>query len=264
VKFLRNYSPTPGLAKIVSKGRMGLKLMEFGLLQMRKGEEFALSNGNNETALVVLGGKCVVSSDGFEFKNVGDRKDVFSGKAHTVYIPCKNSYRIKALTKLEIAWIQSPSELGSKPAHITPDMVRQFSIGRDNFTRTAFMIIDDRFDCQHFFIGEALVPPGNWASYPPHRHDVDNLPVEVDMEETYFFRFNPSQGFGIQKIYTDNRSIDVTYTILNNDTVGIPKGYHPVVCAPGYTMYYLWIMTGKNRKFLSYKDPAHARAAGSH
>ena len=264
MRFLRQYRPAPGLTKIVRKRQMGLKLTEFGIIQMRKGEESTLANGSNETALVVLGGKCVVSGGNFEFRNVGDRKDVFSGKAHAVYIPCKNTYEIKALTKLEIAWMQSPSKLASKPAHITPDMVKQSSIGRDNFTRTAFMIIDDSFDCQHFFIGEALVPSGNWASYPPHRHDFDNLPVEVDMEETYFFKFSPSQGFGIQRIYTDDRSIDETYTIQNNDTVGIPKGYHPVVCAPGYTMYYLWVMTGKNRKFLSYKDPAHAWAAGPH
>jgi len=124
-------------------------------------------------------------------------------------------------------------------------------------------MLTDAFPAAHLFIGEAYVPSGNHASYPPHRHDFDNLPVEVDMEELYFFRFNPEQGYGIQKIYTDNRDINFTCTVKQNDTTLIPRGYHPVINAPGYTMYYLWIMAGQNhRKFLSVIDPDHKWIVG--
>ncbi|MDD5677666.1 MAG: 5-deoxy-glucuronate isomerase [Kiritimatiellae bacterium] len=261
MNYLRKYINAPGFTKIVKKNDMGLKLTEFGLIKLRSGEEYAAFNGANETALVVLGGRCRLQGDGFLFENVGDRKDVFSGKPHAVYLPCRTNYAIKALTNLEVAWTQSPAGLAAKPCHIRPEKVSSVSIGKNSFLRTAQMIIDEGFSSNHFIIGEAQVPAGNWASYPPHRHDFDNLPEEVDMEEIYFFRFNPEQGFGIQKIYTGNRGIDETYTIQNNDTVGIPQGYHPVACAPGYSMYYLWIMTGNNRRFLSYKDPAHAWVA---
>ena len=261
MNYLGKYKHTPGFTKIIKKNDMGLKLTEFGLIKLRNGEEYEAFNGENETALVVLSGRCMLQGNGFLFEKVGDRKDVFSGKPHAVYIPFRNKYKIKALSDLEVAWTESPSSLASKPCHIRPEQVKSVSIGKKKFSREAQMIIDDSFDSSHFFIGEAQVPSGNWASYPPHRHDFDNLPEEVNMEEIHFFRFNPEQGFGIQKIYTDNGSIDKTYTIRNNDTVGIPEGYHPVVCAPGYAMYYLWIMTGNNRKFLSHKDPAHAWVA---
>jgi len=261
MNYLKKYTNTPGFAKIVKKNDMGLKLMEFGLIKLRKDEEYGAFNGDNETALIVLGGCCEIKGDDFLFENVGGRKDVFSGKPHAVYIPRQSRYKIKALSDLEIAWTESPSSLASKPRHIRPEQMKDVSLGKNNFSRTAQMIIDDSFNSNHFFIGEAQVPSGNWASYPPHRHDFDNLPEEVDMEEIYFFRFNPAQGFGIQKIYNDSNTIDETYTIRNNDTLGIPEGYHPVVCAPGYTMYYLWIMTGENRKFVSHKDPDHAWVA---
>lgn len=258
MNYLKQYESKPGFTKIVKKNDMGLKITEFGLIKLRSGEEYTAANGANETALIVLGGRCQVQGAGFKFEEVGARKDVFAGLPHAVYLPPQSKYTIKALADLEIAWTESPSQLAAKPRHIEPGQVKSVAIGKSNYTREARMIIYEDFECGHFIIGEAIVPPGNWASYPPHRHDFDNLPEEVDMEEIYFFRFNPEQGFGIQKIYTDDRSIDETYTIQNNDTVGIPAGYHPVVCAPGYTMYYLWIMTGNIRRFLSYKDPAHA------
>ena len=261
MNYLKKYANAPGFTKIVRKNDMGLKLMEFGLIRLRNGEEYEAFNGENETVLVVLGGRCMLQGNGFQFEQVGDRMDVFSGKPHAVYIPFRNKYKIKALSDLELAWTESPSTPAFKPRHIRPEEVKSVAIGKNNFAREAQMIIYENFDCRHFIIGEVIAPSGHWASYPPHRHDFDNLPEEVKMEEIYFFRFKPEQGFGIQKIYTDNRSIDETYTIRNNDTIGIPEGYHPVVCAPGYAMYYLWIMAGDKRRFLSHKDPAHAWVA---
>ena len=101
-------------------------------------------------------------------------------------------------------------------------------------------MLDETFDSEHFYIGEGMIPSGNWSGYPPHRHDFDDLPGEIDMEETYFYRFDPPQGFGIQKVYQPDGSIDETYTVKNNDTVAIAEGYHPLCGAPGYQMYYLW------------------------
>ncbi len=120
------------------------------------------------------------------------------------------------------------------------------------------MILTDNCPSAHFFIGEAFVPSGNHASFPPHRHEFDRLPDEIAMEEVYFFRFQPAQGYGIQKIYTDDHSINFTGTVRQNDATLIPRGYHPVVNAPGYTMYYFWVMAGWNhRAFLSVVDPDH-------
>jgi 5-deoxy-glucuronate isomerase len=256
--YLKHYTKAEGFTKISTIGDGDLKLTEFGIISLRKGETYKSTTGGSEVALVVLGGTCRVHGDGFDFKKVGERKDVFSGKPYTVYIPCEKSYQIEAVTNVELAWTASPSDLKTDAYLITPEQVKEAHIGKENYQRDALLMLTDAFPAKHLYIGEAYVPSGNHASYPPHRHDFDNLPVEVDMEELYFFRFNPSKGYGIQKIYTDDRSIDFTCTVKENDTTLIPKGYHPVINAPGYTMYYLWIMAGqKNRKFVSVIDPDH-------
>ena len=262
--YLKHYEQQQGFTKISTIGDGDLELTEFGIINLKRGKEYSANSVGSETALIILAGKCSVSGDGFDFKNIGKRENIFSGKPYTVYIPYGKSYTVIAETDVEIAWTASPSDLKADPYIITPEQVREVHIGNKNYRRDAYLMLTDEFLSAHLFIGEAFVPSGNHASFPPHRHDFDNLPDEVDMEEIYFFRFNPKQGYGIQKIYTDDRSIDFTCTVKENDTTLIPRGYHPVVNAPGYTMYYLWIMTGRNyRKFQSVIDPDHKWILGS-
>ena len=240
---------------------LGMKLTTFGILSLEKGNSYTADTGDNEVALVILGGKCSVKGKDFSFAEVGERKDVFSGKPHTVYLPFHTEYTVTALTDtMDLAVNESPATRGTAPPTvIRPEDTREITIGRDNFTRKATIMLDEKFDSEHFYIGEGLVPSGNWSGYPPHRHDIDNPPEEIDMEETYFYLFDPPQGFGIQKVYTPDGRIDETYTVKNYDTVAIAEGYHPLCGAPGYQMYYLWTMTGAvNRGLISSKDPAHA------
>lgn len=249
-----------GYNNVFELGDYGMKLTRFGILQLEKDTSWEDNTGEMEIAFVLLGGKCAVEGTDFRFDEVGERKSVFEGKPYTLYLPRRTSYRITALTDVDIAVNEAPvSRDTAKPTLITPEMTRTITIGRDNFMRYATIMLDETFDSEHFYIGEGLIPSGNWSGYPPHKHDVDALPDEVDMEETYFYRFNPVQGFGIQKVYTTDGRIDETYTVKNNDTVAIAEGYHPLCGAPGYEMYYLWTMSGpSNRGLISGKDPAHS------
>ena len=257
-KYLRHYKKQNGFTKISSIGDGDLELSEFGIINLQDGEKFEANSGTNENVLIILGGKCSISGNGFDFSEIGGRKNVFSGKPDTVVIPAGTKYKIEAAGDVEIAWVASPSSLEMEAYMISAEDVKEVHIGNENYQRDAYLILTDEQQSQHLFIGEAFVPSGNHASFPPHRHDFDNLPDEVDMEEIYFFRFDPEQGYGIQKVYTDDRSINETYTVENNDTTLLPEGYHPVINAPGYTMYYLWMMAGpNNRKFLSVIDPKH-------
>jgi 5-deoxy-glucuronate isomerase len=172
-------------------------------------------------------------------------------------LPPQTAYKIVALEDLELAVCQAPSSRQGTPQVVPPDGVKEVVIGRNNWQRRALIMVDENVPADYLFIGEAIVASGNWASFPPHRHEEDALPDEVEMEEVYYFRFDRPRGFGIQKVYTDDRSIDETLTVTQHDTILIPRGYHPVVAAPGSTMYYLWIMAGKNRRFLSRIDPDH-------
>ena len=77
-------------------------------------------------------------------------------------------------------------------------------------------------------------------------------------EEAYFFRLNPARGFGMQRVYTDDGSLDEAYTVEDGDVVAIPRGYHPVVAGPGYQLYYLWVLAGNQRVLAPRDDPNHA------
>ena len=249
-----------GYTPIFDCGQYGMKLTAFGLLRLAPGAVYPLATGEYECALVFLGGRAGIAGKNFAFANVGGRNSVFDGKPHAVYLPRRTACTVTALTPVEIAVNWSPASRDTaKPTLIAPETTRELIIGRDNFTRKATIILDETFDSEHFYIGEGLIPSGNWSGYPPHRHDFDRLPEEIDMEETYFYRFDPPQGFGIQKVYTEDGRIDETYTVKNNDTVAIAEGYHPLCGAPGYAMYYLWTMAGAvNRGLISRKDPEHA------
>ena len=259
-ELLFHLRPQSGYNNVFGVGAAGMQLTRFGILKLAAGEAWSGNTGDYEAALVLLGGKCAVSGDGFSFAEVGGRADVFSGKPHTVYLPRHTVYTVKALTALEIAVNESPATRDTaKPTVIAPEQCRVMTLGRDNFTRIATVMLDETFDSEHFYIGDGLIPSGNWSGYPPHRHEFDNPPAEIAMEETYYYRFQPEQGFGIQKVYTPDGTIDETYTVKNHDTVAIARGYHPLCGAPGYQMYYLWTMAGKvNRGLISSKDPLHA------
>jgi 5-deoxy-glucuronate isomerase len=102
-----------------------------------------------------------------------------------------------------------------------------------------------------------FTPNGHWSSYPPHKHDQDNLPHESYLEETYYHKVSPDTGFAVQRVYTDDGSLDETMVIRNGDAVLVPKGYHPVSAPPGYDGYYLNVMAGPVRTWKFHNDPAH-------
>ncbi len=104
---------------------------------------------------------------------------------------------------------------------------------------------------------KSLTPGGHSSSYPPHKHDTDNLPLESSLEETYYHRLNPSQGFAFQRVYTDDRSLDESLAVEDHDVVMVPRGYHPVVVPYGYDSYYLNVMAGPKREWHFKNDPAH-------
>lgn len=250
--------PTSGgdYTPIIEEGNEKLKHIEFGILRLKEGEFFQEDLENKEVALVILEGKCTVKVREKEWKSIGERENVFSGKAYGIYIPPNSSYQIRGEKDGEIAIAKSPSDLKTEPHLVTPREVKVRSAGKGNFQRNVYDIIGSDIKAGRLLVGETINLPGNWSSYPPHKHDEDNLPTESKMEEVYFFKVNPPQGFGFIRLY-DKRH-DEVYTVQNNDVVIIPKGYHPVAAAPGYSLYYLWILAGEKRILSPKDDPEHS------
>ena len=238
-------------------GYSDLKLLNFGILRLRKGRRYRAILKNRETALVVLSGRIDLKCDRYRWASIGRRKDVFSGRAFALYVPPGFEYEIFAITDSEIAICSAPGNIKSVPRLIRPLDIRLRNVGKDNFRRKVYDIVDERIEAQTLLVGETINAPGNWSSYPPHKHDRDNLPEESDLEELYFFKLYPPDGFGVIRIY-DRRKMDKIYVIRNNDVVTIPEGYHPVGVIPGYKIYYLWALAGKKRIMKPRDDPEYA------
>ena len=266
MNLLIRCKPEKGYNKIFDVGEYGMKLTKFGLIKLSKGAKYNGDTGEMEVALVLIGGNFIAttlhseSAQSTRFEVMNGRTSPFTGKPHCLYLPRHTVYAIEAITDVELAYNGSPSTRDTaRPTLIRPEDTRHIELGKDNWRRTSEIILDETFDSEHFYIGEGMIPSGNWSGYPPHRHDVNNPPAELDMEETYFYLFDPPQGFGFQSVYQPDGSVNEAYRVQDHDTVAIAAGYHPLVGAPGYSMYYLWTMAGEQgRGLISSKDPAHA------
>lgn len=256
MRLKKTYAAQAGWNPVVRAHDGGLAFIDLGILRLLPGQTHVLAAGDKEMALIPLTGRCAVTVNGLGRLTVGGRRTVFDGPTDLVYVPRRGGRAEVEATagEVEIAVCRAAATTDHPPRLVTAAEVKMVSIGEGCYRRDALMLLDERYAAARLFIGEAIVPGGNWASWPPHRHDFENPPEEVDMEEVYFFRFDPPQGFGFQRLYTDDRHLDAAFVVGSNDAIIIPEGYHPVAAAPGARMYYLWVMGGDNRKFMSHKD----------
>jgi len=106
-------------------------------------------------------------------------------------------------------------------------------------------------------VTEVYTPAGHWSSYPSHRHDEDDFPRMTYLEETYYMRLDPAQGFAVQRVYTEDGTLDETMAVRDGDVTLVPRGHHPVGAPYGYDLYYLNVMAGPLRKWRFQNDPDH-------
>lgn len=255
--YKKTWNKENGKNALITFENSSLEMLEVDMLRLQPGDRKSYSENEKEYGLVILGGTCSVVGDGFSYENIGKRKDVFDGPATCVYIPGERKFTITGVTECAIAVCKSIAGEGFEPKLIRPEDVIIKHLGKNGWERDAHFILDERCPANLIYIGEAYVASGNWASYPPHKHDDDNMPVEGVQEEIYYYEFDKPSGFGIQRVYTKEGDIDETYTVKSGDIVEIPRGYHPFCCAPGYNNYYLWIMAGENRGFHMTTEEGH-------
>jgi 5-deoxy-glucuronate isomerase len=208
-----------------------------------------------EIAAVILSG--VVDVDGLG--TAGGRSGVFDGPGPTVYAPPNTPLRFRA-TGGPAQIVVASAPLGDgRPGEariIGPADQQVDERGDGNWARTVRTILGPDDDAGRLLLGETINPPGNWSSYPPHKHDTHEPPREVRLEEVYLFKLDPANGFGIQLRY--DGAGEEAFTVRDGDVAAIPAGYHPVVAAPGYRLCYLWVMAGEGRQMIPYLDPEHA------
>ncbi|PHM64937.1 5-deoxy-glucuronate isomerase [Xenorhabdus stockiae] len=225
--------------------------VHFDVYELDEGESITLAASENETCLVLVAGKATVSTTQQRFEQIGDRMSPFERKKpYAVYIAPHEVIEIIAQTHLELAVCQAKGK-GNYPTRlITPQDIGAEQRGNGNNRRYVHNILPDHQPADSLLVVEVYTDEGCTSSYPSHKHDTDNEPQETYLEETYYHRLNPPQGFCLQRVYTDDRLLDETMAVYNKDVVMVPKGYHPVATIAGYDSYYLNVMAGPTRKWL--------------
>ena len=229
----------------------------FEVLRLEAGRTLERDIGGEEVCLILLAGRCNVVVGENEWKDVGGRESPFDGPPHAVYLPPSTTYRVEATTRLDLAICSAPAERGVEPRHIRPEDVQVSTRGSGNAEREVRNILMEGQPAESLLVVEVITPNGHWSSYPPHKHDEDDRPNETYLEETYYHRVRPEKGFAVQKVYSEDRSLDETMTVHDGDTVLVPRGYHAVSAPPGYDLYYLNVMAGPVREWKIKNDPNH-------
>jgi 5-deoxy-glucuronate isomerase len=253
----------PEFIKVTPKSA-GWEHLNFSAVKLEKGTTWHFDSHDNEMALVILGGTAKVETKDHNWESVGSRNNVFNGMPTTLYVSRNNGVNIKALSeKFEfgIGWCKAFSDHPTKL--IEPEDVKIEIRGGGNATRQINQMIMPGFNCDRLVVVEVYTPSGNWSSYPPHKHDVRKMDqngnlLEADLEEIYFYKIDRPEGYAYQRIYTDDRRIDELVLVKDNELVLSPEGYHPVVAAHGFNVYYLNMLAGSDQSLASSDDPEFA------
>jgi 5-deoxy-glucuronate isomerase len=240
-----------------TREQAGWEWMSFLVTRMLPGQTLELRTADEEMVLVWLGGRCIADW-GAGAQSVGARKNVFDGLPYTLYLPAGHEVKIQAETVCEIAQCRVASKAKLQPILVKPEDVATGLRGGENASRQIVEVIAPDFPADKLVVFEVYTPGGNWSSYPPHKHDVHHPPVEVDLDEIYYYRMRDGRGFALQNLYGSDASGESLVKVRDGDVVMVREGYHPVVAGPGYDTYYLNFLAGTSRSMTVTEDPEHA------
>jgi 5-deoxy-glucuronate isomerase len=220
-------------------------------LQRHETREIA-APADDEAAIILLQGAVT-------FDHVAaHRTSVFDERASGVYLAPKARVELRAQENAELAIAATVGcaleSTDTHPVVVRPEAVVVHDRGRPPWHRTVHDVVADGIPAQRLIVGETFNEPGQWSSFPPHKHD--GADGEAAFEEVYYYRFDPPDGFGFQGLYDADGNEHAEF-LRHGRIVAIPSGYHPVCAAPGYRMYYLWALVGAQRALEMHEDPAH-------
>lgn len=243
-----------------------LQYVGFAAYRLGPDESLPVSAGERELCLVLLAGHVRVEGEApghgaFRWEGIGERQSVFEDLApFAVYLPPGSQARITALGPVQLAVCAAPGcrEAGLAPRLIRPQQCSRSVRGKGANTRYVCDILPASEPAHSLLVVEVRTPSGHSSSYPPHKHDTDDLPHQSFLEETYYHQVDPPQGFVFQRVYTDDRRLDEAMAVEHHDLVVVPEGYHPVCVPYGYQSYYLNVMAGPKRAWQFHNDPQHS------
>lgn len=256
--LLRRPSGNSGQTHAITPQSAGWTYVGFETWRLSPGAGASARTGDREAILVMIEGHAEMAADGQDFGLLGDRLTVFDRKPpHCLYVPPDSEWAVRAATDCTVAVCSAPSPGGRPAQRLGPEGIALEERGRGTNTRYIHNIAMEAQDvADSLLVTEVYTPAGHWSSYPPHRHDVDDFPNITYLEETYYHRLNPSRGFGVQRVFTEDGALDETMAVSDHDVVLVPRGHHPCAAPHGIEMYYLNVMAGprRNWRFKAHPD----------
>jgi 5-deoxy-glucuronate isomerase len=258
--LLRKSVGTHGKVHAITPQSASWHYVGFTLYRLRPGEVVSEDTGPNEVILVMVEGKAAITDADRDWGVLGERMSVFKKTApHCLYLPNGSSWRAVAQTDCTIAVCAAPGKGGHPARRIGPDGISLIQRGTGTNTRWINNIAMENEDfCDSLLVTEVFTPAGHWSSYPSHRHDEDDYPRITYLEETYYHRLNPATGWAVQRVYSEDGTLDETLAVKDGDVVLVPRGHHPCGAPYGFELYYLNVMAGPLRKWRFVADPASA------
>ncbi len=207
-------------------------LMDIGYQLFDKNEVVEFEDALQETAFVILVGEVEITWDGQTEKM--HRESLFDQNPYCLHVPCGKKVVIKALTDgAEVLVQKTVNERDFAPKFYRPEDVQADVFGQGMWNGTAERTVRTIFDYDNapysnMVNGEVINSPGRWSGYIPHNHP---------QPEVYTYKFDHEQGFGACFIG------DNAFKITHNSWSELSGGYmHPQVTAPGYAMWYSWMI----------------------
>lgn len=256
--LLRRPTAETGRVHAITPESAGWGYVGFSVWRLDPGETAEGLLPNRESILVLVEGKARMTA-GRDFGEMGDRLSVFDRRPpHALYVPPALAWSAVATTPCVIGACTAPSPGGRPAAVIGPEGVASVERGKGTNTRHINPIaMEERDVADSLLVTEVYTPQGHWSSYPPHRHDEDDFPRMTHLEETYYHRLNPAKGFAVQRVFTEDGSLDETMAVHDHDVVLVPKGHHPCAAPYGWDLYYLNVMAGPRRAWRFANHPDH-------
>lgn len=248
-----------GRIQCITPESAGWKYVGFEAYLLKQGRKLEADSGDMEVCLVLIAGKAGIVAGEKTFEHIGQRMSPFERtRPYSVYVPPGTRFVVTAETDLELAVCKAPGTGKYPPRLIGPDDIVPAKRGKGFNQRYVHNVLADDSEAESLLVVEVFTNEGNTSSYPSHKHDQDNPPHETYLEETYYHRFDPPQGWAMQRVYVDDRSLDECMAVYDRDVVMAPAGYHPVATIAGYDNYYLNVMAGpvKLWRFTWEKDHA--------
>ena len=259
---LRRRATAPDAAGVISHvdpANAGWTWTTVTVHRLTPGQEVKRAADEMERLVLLLEGYGHAEAGSIDLGRIGSRTNVFEGPSAPVLLVAPgDGFRLVAETKALVVVAAAPGGPVRITRYVAPADVLTENRGSGNTARRVHNLLPPAAEAGRLVAFEVFTPGGNWSSYPPHKHDTENPPVEALLEEYYFYRFAKPTGFGLQRVYTADRTLDESMAVIDCDGVLVPEGFHSFGAPAGYDAYYLNVMAGPNRAWRFTLDPDHS------